>query len=46
MVVVVVDGPFARDANPRAYWGNLGGTGAKDRTMNYAWTAEDRNPVT
>jgi hypothetical protein len=45
-VVVVVDGPLARDLYPSAYWGQLGGTGAQDKTINYAWTAHDRDRVT
>jgi hypothetical protein len=45
-VVVVVDGPLARNAYPSAYWGKLGGTGAKDKTINYAWIADDRDRVT
>jgi hypothetical protein len=44
-VVVIVDGPLAHDAYPSAYWGKLGGTGAKDKTINWAWTAEDRDRV-
>jgi hypothetical protein len=45
-VVVVVDGPLARDLYPSAYWGQLGGTGAAGKTINYAWTAQDRDRVT
>jgi hypothetical protein len=45
-VVVVVDGPLAHDAYPSAYWGQLGGTGAEDETINWAWIAEDRDRVT
>jgi hypothetical protein len=45
-VVVVVDGPLARDLYPSAYWGQLGGTGAACKTINYAWTAQDRDRVT
>jgi hypothetical protein len=44
-VVVVVDGPLARNAYPSAYWRKLGGVGAKDKTLNYAWIAEDRDRV-
>jgi hypothetical protein len=44
-VVVVVDGPLAHNAYPSAYWGKLGGTGAKDKTLNWAWRAEDRDRV-
>jgi hypothetical protein len=44
-VVVVVDGPLAHDAYPSAYWGRLGGGGAKDETINFAWRAEDRDRV-
>jgi hypothetical protein len=44
-VVVIVDGPLAHGAYPSAYWGQLGGTGAKDKTINWAWTVEDRDRV-
>jgi hypothetical protein len=44
-VVVVVGGPLAHDAYPSAYWGKLGGVGAKDKTVNWAWTADDRDHV-
>lgn len=44
-VVVVVDGPLAHDAYPTAYWGQLGGDGAQARTLNFAWTAADRDHV-
>ena len=45
-VAVVVDGPLARNAYPSAYWGKLGGTGSKDRTINWAWNTTDRDRVT
>ena len=44
-VVVVVDGPLAHDKYPSAYWGRLGGVGDKDKTINWAWTADDRDKV-
>jgi hypothetical protein len=44
-VVVVVGGPLAHDAYPSAYWGRLGGVGAKDQTINWAWTTDDRDHV-
>ena len=44
-VVVVVAGPLAHDAYPSAYWGRLGGRGEKDKTINWAWRAEDRDRV-
>ena len=44
-VVVVVTGSLAHDAYPSAYWGRLGGTGDKDKTINWAWNAEDRDKV-
>jgi hypothetical protein len=44
-VVVVVDGPLARGTYPSAYWGKLGGVGAKDQTINFAWNAGDRDRV-
>jgi hypothetical protein len=45
-VVVVVDGPLDDNAYPSAYWGELGGLGQKDKTINWAWRAEDRDRVT
>ena len=45
-VVVVVDGPLNRGKYPRAYWGRLGGVGAKDQTINWAWKEGDRDNVT
>jgi hypothetical protein len=44
-VVVVVEGPLAHNAYPTAYWGSLGGNPAKDKTINWAWTAADRDKV-
>jgi hypothetical protein len=44
-VVVVVDGPLNRGKYPTAYWGKLGGAGAKHQTINWAWTAADRDNV-
>ncbi|MBS0560603.1 MAG: hypothetical protein JSR21_11165 [Proteobacteria bacterium] len=45
-VVVVVGGALNRGKYPRAYWGSLGGVGAEDQTINWAWTAADRDRVT
>lgn len=45
-VVVVVAGPLAHGRYPSAYWGRLGGDGAKDETINWAWTEHDRDRVT
>jgi hypothetical protein len=45
-VVVVVDGqPLNRNKYPFAYWGRLGGVGAKDQTINWAWSEADRDKV-
>jgi hypothetical protein len=46
-VVVVVTGPFdaAHGEYPTAYWGKLGGIGAKAQTINFAWRAGDRERV-
>jgi hypothetical protein len=44
-VVVVVSGPLAQGKYPSAYWGTLGGTGAKNKTLNYAWNTADRDNV-
>lgn len=45
-VVVVVDGPLNDGRYPSAYWGELGGPGAEDKTINWAWRTEDRDRVT
>jgi hypothetical protein len=44
-VVVVVSGPLAHGKYPSAYWGRLGGVGARDQTINWAWRAGDRDAV-
>jgi hypothetical protein len=44
-VVIVVSGPLANGKYPSAYWGRLGGVGEKDKTINYAWRAGDRDAV-
>ena len=40
-VVVVVSGPLAHKAQPTAYWGRLGGSGSKNKTINFAWRKAD-----
>ena len=42
-VAVIVAGPLAHGAYPSAYWGRLGGGGAKDKTINWAWRGGDRD---
>ena len=46
-VVVVVSGPLdpAHNKYPTAYWGKLGGGGAENRTVNWAWNQNDRDRV-
>jgi hypothetical protein len=44
-VVVVVQGPLAHGLYPTAYWGQLGGVGKKDMTLNWAWREGDRDKV-
>ena len=46
-VVIVVTGPLdlAHGKYPTAYWGRLGGVGAKAQTINFAWRAGDRDQV-
>jgi hypothetical protein len=44
-VAVVVGGPLNRGKYPSAYWGKLGGVGARNQTINWAWTAADRDRV-
>jgi len=45
-VVVVVSGQLAHGAYPTAYWGSLGGTPGKAKTLNWAWTEQDRDHIT
>ena len=45
-VVVVVSGPLEHGKYPTAYWGSLGGVGARYRGINWAWTGADRDRVT
>ena len=42
-LVVVVRGGLAHGLYPTAYWGQLGGVGRKNTTLNWAWRAEDRD---
>jgi hypothetical protein len=46
-VVVVVSGPLDPTHNkyPRAYWGKLGGVGAENQTVNFAWNPACRDLV-
>lgn len=44
-VVIVVSGGLAHGKYPTAYWGTLGGVGAKNQTVNWAWKAVDRDQV-
>jgi hypothetical protein len=44
-VAVVVGRPLKDDAYPSAYWGRLGGKGAKDEAVDWAWRAGDRDRV-
>jgi hypothetical protein len=45
VVVVVAGQPLAHGKYPFAYWGRLGGGGAQDQTVNWAWTQADRDNV-
>ena len=44
-VVVVVQGALSHGLYPAAYWGQLGGVGCKNQTLNWAWRAGDRDKV-
>jgi hypothetical protein len=44
-VVVVVRGGLSHDKYPTAYWGRLGGGGAKNKTINWSWRSGDRDRV-
>jgi hypothetical protein len=45
-IVVVVKGELAHGRYPTAYWGRLGDAGERNKTLNFAWRAEDRDRVT
>ena len=44
-VVVVVAGDLNRGRYPTAYWGSLGGPSGENKTINNAWTEQDRDNV-
>ena len=44
-VVVVVRGSLNREKYPTAYWGRLGGGGARNETINWSWRSADRDRV-
>lgn len=44
-VAIVVEGPLAHAKYPSGYWGQLGGVGEKNKTLNYAWRTNDRDNV-
>ena len=46
-VAVVVSGPLDPTHNkyPTGYWGSIGGIGRKFATLNFSWTAADRDNV-
>ena len=46
-VVVVVTGPLdsTHGKYPTAYWGKLGDVGGRAQTINWAWSAGDRDRV-
>jgi hypothetical protein len=44
-VVVIVQGQPAQGLYPVGYWGQLGGVGKKDTTLNWAWRQGDRDHV-
>ena len=47
VVVALATGQqLAHGKYPFAYWGRLGGGGAQDQTINWAWRAADRDNVT
>ncbi|WP_434616457.1 hypothetical protein [Azospirillum sp. B2RO_4] len=44
-VVVVVAGPLEHGRYPSAYWGKLNSVGERNKTINWAWRAGDRDKV-
>ena len=44
-VAIVVPGPLASGKYPTAYWGQLGGVGKKQTTLNWSWNKSDRDKV-
>lgn len=45
-VAVVVPGDLAHGKYPTGYWGSLGGEPGKNKSLNFAWNADDRDKVT
>jgi len=44
-MVVIVSDALAHDKYPSAYWGKLHAIGEKDKTLNWAWTEQDRGRI-
>lgn len=44
-VAVVVKGPLAQSKYPTAYWGSLGGSPGRNKTLNFSWSTADRDNV-
>lgn len=44
-VCIVVAGGLDHGKYPTGYWGRLGGVGERNKTLNYAWKAVDRDKV-
>jgi hypothetical protein len=42
---MIVSGDLAQGKYPTGYWGQLGGVGAKNKTLNWAWNAASRDSV-
>ncbi len=44
-VAVIVGGGLAHGKYPTGYWGSLGGNPGANKTINWAWTEDDRDSV-
>jgi hypothetical protein len=44
-VAMIVSGDLNQGKYPTGYWGQLGGVGAKNKTLNWAWNAASRDNV-
>lgn len=44
-VAMIVSGGLAQDKYPTGYWGQLGGVGSKNKTINWAWNKDSRDHI-
>ena len=44
-VAMIVSGGLNQGKYPTGYWGQLGGVGAKNKTLNWAWNKDSRDSI-